>query len=93
MTIDIPFRNTDDMSTVYTTNTPLFDAPIYDDMEGVIDDSDGHYESGISIEDMVLKELALEQKIREKAAKALRQELKNFLRSVRHETESKIHTD
>lgn len=89
MTIDIPVRNADDMSTVYTTNTPLFDAPIHDDMEGVIDDSDSRYNSGISIEEMVLKELALEQKLRQKAIKSLKQELKDLLRSAKYE-ESKI---
>lgn len=80
------------MSTVYTTNTPLFDAPIYDDLEGVIDDSDGRYKSGISLEDIVLEELAREQKLKQKAIKALKQELKDLLRSVKYETESQTPT-
>lgn len=50
MTIDVPVRNTDDMSTVYATNTVLFDAPICDDLDGVIDDYDNPYDQTIPIE-------------------------------------------
>lgn len=92
MTTDTPIRNADDMTTVYATNTIPFDAPVYDDLDGVIDDSDSHYKSGISLEDIVLEELAREQKLKQKAIKTLKQELKELLRTAKYETESQTPT-
>ena len=66
MTIDIPIRNTDDMSTVYATNTVVFDAPIHDDMEGVIDDYNSPYEQGIPIEVIIPPEIKPERKSKKK---------------------------
>ena len=57
MVIDIPVRKTDDMSTVYATNTIVFDAPIHDDLEGVVDDYNSPYEQGIPIEVFIPAEI------------------------------------
>jgi len=88
MTIDVPIRNTDEMTTVYATNAVPFDVPIYDDLDGVIDDSNGRYKSGISLEDIILEELAREQKLKQQAIKTLKQELTDLLRTAKYETES-----
>ncbi|MBI5697616.1 MAG: hypothetical protein HZC29_03805 [Thaumarchaeota archaeon] len=62
MTIDIPIRNADDMTTVYATNTVPFDAPIYDDLDGVIDDYDNPYDQTKPIEVFIPVEVKPKQK-------------------------------
>ncbi len=56
MTLEVPTRTIDNKTTIYSTNTPIFDAPIvqerdfdYDDLEGVIDDLDNPYDQTIPV--------------------------------------------
>ena len=56
MTLEVPTRTIDNKTTIYSTNTPIFDAPIiqerdfdYDDLEGIIDDLDNPYDQTIPV--------------------------------------------
>ena len=56
MTLEVPTRKIDNKTTIYSTNTPIFDAPIVqernfdrDDFEGVIEDLDNPYDQTIPV--------------------------------------------
>ncbi len=63
MAVETLVRKTDNKSTVFATNTRVFDVPIvrerefdYDDLEGVIDDRDNPNDKTIPVTVRILRE-------------------------------------
>ncbi len=66
MTIEIQVRKIDNKSTVFATNTHVFDVPVkreaefdYDDWEGVIDDLDNPYDQTIPVTVELLRDIVV----------------------------------
>lgn len=80
MALEIPTRKIDNKTTVYATNTRIFDAPIiqerdfdYDDLEGVIDDLDNPYDQTEPV--TVIIDIPIKRKSPRKAVRLLQKQI------------------